>query len=144
MTEPTACPTDGEMPHRRYPCDECPIRADNADNPASQFPPERWAALTATVVDPATGFGPDFDATLFGCHKGEPGSGADLACAGWLARFGDAHPQVRLALATGRLPESALRAGANWPPLHKTWAEVVSNHSNVACAVDVPGMPPTW
>ena len=37
------------FPHRKYPCNECPFRRDNADNPASQFPSERWAELRSTV-----------------------------------------------------------------------------------------------
>jgi len=117
------------MPHRRFPCNECPIRADNADNPASKFPAWKWRELTASVESPG-GFGPEFDAPLFGCHKGQPGnSGEDLACAGWLARFGLGHPRVRLALATGRLDPAALRPGENWPPLFTSWRAIVAAQS---------------
>jgi hypothetical protein len=139
--------TTAGFPRRRFPCAQCPIRADTADNPDSQVPPHRWRDLTATVIDPATGYGPDFDASLFGCHMREPGTGADLACAGWLARFGQEHPRVRLALAMGRLPVDALTPGENWPPLHETWPEVVANHSATvhappqdACAASVAAM----
>jgi len=62
---------------------------------------------------------------LFGCHKGEPGTNNDLACAGWLAQFGHEHIGVRLAVAQGRLPADALEPGENWPPLHQTWTDVV-------------------
>lgn len=128
MTTSPVCGTGGrEFPRRRFPCNECPIRADNRDNPTAKFPAARWAALTASVVDPATGFGPDFDAPLFGCHKGTPGQASeDLACAGWLARFGGEHPRVRLAHLLGWLPDSALVPGENWPPLHAGWVEVVA------------------
>jgi hypothetical protein len=118
-----------EMPRRRFPCDECPIRADNVDNPKSKFPPERWEALGVTVRDPLTGREPGLNAPLFGCHKQEPGTGADLACAGWLAQFGHDHIAVRLAVAQLRLPADALRPGENWPPLHQTWEHVVRSQS---------------
>lgn len=113
------------MPYRKFPCNECPIRADNCDNPRSKFPAERWAALSVTVRDPQTGRQPMPGEIMFGCHKGEPGTDRDLACAGWLAQFGSEHIGVRLAVTTGRLPESALETGENWPPLHQTWQDVV-------------------
>lgn len=114
------------MPRRAYPCDECPIRVDNAGNPASQFPAARWAELTETVPDPVTAASPGLGTPMFGCHKGAPGTDTDVACAGWLARFGAGHVTVRLAVAAGRLPAAALEPGENWPPLHRTWAEVVA------------------
>lgn len=127
-TSQPSCPVRA-FPRRTFPCGPCPIRADNADNPDSWFPAERWSALTASVIDPATGFGPSIDAPLFGCHKGEPGTNADLACAGWLAQFGPEHPAVRLAVLQGRLPHEAFQPGENWPPLHSTWEEVVHHHT---------------
>lgn len=129
-----------EFPHRRFPCDECPIRADNADSPKSKFPAERWRALSASVRDPETGEHPGLGDPLFGCHKGEPGTNADLACAGWLVRFGVDHVRIRLALATGDLPPSALRSGEKWPPLHETWTDVVRHHT-VVIEVDRKGRP---
>lgn len=124
-------PSDPDpFPHRTFPCGPCPIRADNADNPNSQFPAQRWDELSKSVRDPETGREPGLGTPMFGCHKGAPGTDADLACAGWLAVFGDDHLTVRFALATGRLPASALEPGENWPPLHQTWAEVVANHTS--------------
>lgn len=108
-----------DFPRRLFPCDECPIRSDNASNPKSMFPASRWKALSATVDAPQMG------EPMFGCHKGAPGTDDDLACAGWLAQFGDRHPTVRLAVVTGRLPVEALSPGVNWPPLHDSWAAVV-------------------
>jgi hypothetical protein len=104
------------LPRRHFPCDECPIRADNSDNPKSKFPAERWDDLSASVRDPRTGRQPMPGDIMFGCHKGEPGTKADLACAGWLAQFGADHVGVRLAVVRGQLPDSALTPGANWPP----------------------------
>jgi Family of unknown function (DUF6283) len=112
------------LPRRLYPCDECPIRADNQDNPRSQFPAARWEALSVTVRHPVTG-SPGLDAPMFGCHKGAPGTDEDLACAGWLATFGADHVAVRVAVAQGRLPTEALSRGANWPLLHQSWDAVV-------------------
>jgi hypothetical protein len=125
-----ACDSAG-LPHRSFPCNECPIRKDNANNPASKFPTERWQSLTSSVRSPG-GFGPDFTSPLFGCHKGQPGQpDQDLACAGWLVKFGDGHPRVRLALAMGQLDPSALQPAPNWPPLHSDWDAVVRDQTLV-------------
>lgn len=124
------CSING-FPYRPFPCNECPIRADNVDNPSSHFPAERWEVLSSSVESPG-GFGPSFDSPMFGCHKGMPGRpDEDLACAGWLAIFGGGHPRVRLAVALEQLPLSALRRGANWPPLHPDWTAVVRNQTLV-------------
>ncbi|GAA2679619.1 hypothetical protein GCM10010428_45130 [Actinosynnema pretiosum subsp. pretiosum] len=117
------------MPHREFPCGPCPIRADNSNNPKAKFSAERWADLTSTVRDLKTGRQPMPGDPLFGCHKGEPGTDNDLACAGWLAQFGADHIGIRLALVQGRLPDSALEAGDNWPPLHRTWDDVVRHQT---------------
>ncbi|WP_410659529.1 DUF6283 family protein [Amycolatopsis sp. lyj-112] len=118
------------MPYREFPCGPCPVRADNCDSPDTKFPAERWRALAKTVRDPETGQHPTLGDRILGCHKGEPRTEADLACAGWLVRFGADHVAIRLAVATGRLPASALTPGANWPPLHETWAEMVREHTS--------------
>lgn len=123
MTDPQ------EFPHRRYPCEVCPLRADNADNPNAKFPAERWAALSSTVRDPVTGEHPGLGESMFGCHKGSPRDNSDLACAGWLARFGGDHVEVRLAVHEKRLPAEMLTPGENWPPLHPTWSDVVRHQS---------------
>lgn len=115
------------FPHRQFPCDECPFRRDNADNPASQFPTERWAALSVTARDPETGDHPELYDPMFGCHKGAPGTNGDLACAGWLATFGLEHVRVRLAVATGALLAEKLSPGENWPALYDTWAQVITH-----------------
>lgn len=60
------------LPHRMYPCDECPVRRDNASNPRSKFKPEKWAALRASIDD-GTGGNSALEAPMFGCHKGAPG-----------------------------------------------------------------------
>lgn len=113
-----------KFPHRMFPCNECPIRSDNIHNPQSKFPAQRWAELTSTVCAPDGG-SPQLGDAMFGCHKGAPGTDEDLACAGWLARFGENHMSVRLAIAIGRLPVEALTPRVDWPPLHETWEAVI-------------------
>lgn len=117
------------MPHQKIPCSECPFRADNTNNARAKFAADRWRALSSTVRDPDTGQEPQFGEAMFACHKGEPQTNADLACAGWLATCGDDHLTVRLALCTGRLPPDALVPGNNWPPLHPSWADVVRHQT---------------
>lgn len=116
---------ENRFPRREFPCDQCPIRADNRDNPDAKFSTDRWNAMSSTVRDPNTGRQPMPGDILFACHKGAPGTNADLACAGWLARFGADHVGIRLAVALGNLPRTALSPGDNWPPLHETWEDVV-------------------
>lgn len=123
-----------DFPHRKYPCDECPVRRDNADNPRSKFLVERWAALRSTVDD-GDGNEAPLGAPIFGCHKGAPGTDADMACAGWLASFGDRHLAVRLAVALGRVSAAVLHRPNHWPPLYDTWEEMA------AAQTWRPGMP---
>lgn len=115
---------NGTLPHRTFPCNECPVRCDNADNPRSKFTPQKWEDLKASIDD-GTGGNSAVDAPMFGCHKGEPGTDADLACAGWLAAFGTRSLPVRLNVAMGRLSPSYLTTWPNWPPLYQTWEAMV-------------------
>lgn len=101
------------MKRVKRPCDECPWRADAEQG---RFDAERWEALRASSPDEATGFGPEYGAPLFACHK--TADGAERACAGWLATEGPAHPTVRLAVLTGVVPVCALSPGEGWPALH--------------------------
>lgn len=94
-----------ELQHCVRPCWNCPWRRDSV---AGEFPAERYKALRATAGSPGAEAG--FGAPMFACHKSEPGR--DRACAGWLARSGTDHLGVRLAVALGRLPASALQPGA--------------------------------
>lgn len=117
---------DEEFPRRVYPCNECPVRSDNCDNPRSKFPQAKWDDLRRSIDDGRGGSAP-MGSPLFGCHKGEPGTDADLACAGWLASFGGRNVGIRLEVAFGRIPAEALRPGPNWPPLYENWEEMVEN-----------------
>lgn len=108
-----------QMPHRRFPCggtQRCPWRLDAAPG---QFPAERYEALRVTAEQNLT-------APIFGCHDGAPGSGEDVACAGWLAVVGHRHIGVRIAVASGRLPASALVPGEGWPDLYGSYDELAA------------------
>lgn len=110
------------MKHIKRPCDECPWRKDCEPG---RFEPERWAVLAESSLDIRTNFGPEFGAILFACHKSP--EGGERACAGWLAVEGVAHPTVRLSVAMGALPESALRPGDDWPALHESFADTAAH-----------------
>jgi hypothetical protein len=105
------------MPRRRFPCGECPWKIDAEPG---RFPSSRYDDLRATSDQSG------LDAPLFGCHKGDPGTNADLACAGWLAVDGDQHLGVRLAILSGRLPASALVPGEAWPALYSSYDEMAA------------------
>jgi hypothetical protein len=105
------------FPRRRYPCNECPWKRDA---PVGQFPASRYEALRATSDQSGMG------APFFGCHKGEPGTGTDLACAGWLAVAGSEHLGIRLAVIMGRLDPGDLRPGDGWPDLYGSYEELAA------------------
>ncbi|NUQ98286.1 MAG: hypothetical protein HOY79_17640 [Streptomyces sp.] len=112
-----------QTPRRNFPCNECPVRRDNADNPQSKFPEHRWDELRATIGEAdVPGL---LDMPMFGCHKGTPGEPEeDLACAGWLAAFGHRSVPVRLAVSFGQLDPAALTPGPGWPELYEDWDEM--------------------
>lgn len=100
-----------------------------------RFPAQRFKELRATSVQPDPTDDDAYQAAAlgqqpkFGCHKGAPGSGEDLACAGWLAVAGHQNLSVRLAVITGSLPASALTPGPNWPPLHDSYDAMAAAHN---------------
>jgi hypothetical protein len=112
------------FPRRRFPCGECPWRRDTEPG---QFPACRYDALRATSDQPG------LQAPMFGCHKGEPGTSADLACAGWLAVAGAEHLAVRMAVITGRLEPEDLQPGENWPELFGSYAEMAEAQGGQSC-----------
>ncbi|MFR9753840.1 DUF6283 family protein [Nocardia sp. 004] len=107
------------IPHRRYPCVECPWRRDVTPG---QFPLEAFEALTRTVGGP--GREVSDTAPMFACHKSPEGD--EAACAGWLAVAGWDHFGIRRAVIEGRIDPSVLRPGHNWPPLHASYTEMVT------------------
>lgn len=108
-----------EVPHRRFPCAECPWRRDTA---AGQFSRDRYDALAATSGSPGAEAG--LTDPMFACHKSPLGS--EEACAGWLAAVGHDHLGVRLAVLTGRLDQDVLRPGEGWPELLASYDEMVT------------------
>jgi hypothetical protein len=102
---------------RDKPCAQCPWRADI---PTGQFPAERYTELAAT----SGGRGDEaaMDAPLFGCHKASQEH--PMPCAGWLAAIGYFSLHVRLLVANGEIPASALQPGEDWPPLYRSYDEM--------------------
>jgi Family of unknown function (DUF6283) len=146
------------FPHRAFPCVPCPVRADNHDHPNAKFPARAVGMLSVTVRDPVTGRHPTLGDPLFGCHKGEPATNNDLACAGWLARFGADHVTMRAAITHGRLPNqrsnqavtglhytrpgmtsSALRPGSTYRSTHCR----ANTGLGMCCCVERPSGGPT-
>lgn len=124
------------MKHRTFPCAECPWRRDAEPG---KFGTERYETLRATCrSEGVDGVGHSaLQAPIFGCHKGEPGTGDDLACAGFLAVEGYNSLPVRLAMALGNLPPGAVRRGKDWPELYGSYEELAE-----ANGVDLPA--PKW
>lgn len=107
------------VPHRRYPCRECPWRRDT---PPGQFAACRYEALAATTG--SAGNEASLTAPMFACHKSP--EGGEEACAGWLAAAGIEHLGVRLAVLAGRLPAEALQPGPDWPELFDSYQEMAT------------------
>ena len=105
------------LPRRRFPCNECPWKRDS---PPGQIPASRYEELRATSDQSGIA------APMFGCHRGEPGTNADLACAGWLAVAGVEHLGIRLAVITGRLEPEDLQPGEGWPDLYGSYQELAA------------------
>jgi hypothetical protein len=108
--------------HPAEPCPSCPWRTDQTALDIPNFDIRLAERLAATCPD-AKNMGPSFDASIFACHQSKPGR--EIACAGWLASVGRAHPVVRLAVGTGKLDVAALGPGEGWPALHRTYPEVL-------------------
>jgi hypothetical protein len=105
------------------PCPSCPWRVDKDARDIPNFSLPLAESLAGTCPDERD-MGPDFGASFFACHQSKEGS--EIACAGWLAAVGHRHPGVRLALAMGRLNEETLSPGADWPPLHDNYPDVLA------------------
>ena len=107
------------LPHRRYPCAECPRRRDAEPG---QFPACRYDELRATAGKPGAEASPG--APMFACHK--TAEGREQACAGWLAVTGYEHFGIRLAVLRGELPGSVLSPGEGWPDLYDDYDEMTA------------------
>lgn len=106
----------------RRPCPSCPWRVDQD---ASTIPNFRLdlAENLANTCPSERGYGPDFGSPQFACHQSR--EDAEIACAGWLAQVGGAHPNVRMAVMAGKVPVEALTPGEDWPELHESFDEVI-------------------
>ncbi|MFI5865837.1 DUF6283 family protein [Streptomyces sp. NPDC051546] len=121
-----------ELAHRKAPCNECPWRKDA---PLGRFSLTRFEEMRSTSTQPdvhdhaamvraAVG-----EQELFGCHKGDPATGADLACAGWLAVEGQQNLAVRMDIVFGRLPGDVLSPRDGWPELYESYDAMVEAQS---------------
>ncbi|MER6579134.1 DUF6283 family protein [Nonomuraea sp. NPDC001023] len=115
------------LKHRHAPCGPCPFRRDA---PPGAFTPEQFDAMRVTCRSEHGHAA--LDAPLFGCHPGEPATGDDLTCAGWLAVEGRNSLQVGLAIAFDRLPDTVLDPRPGWPALYSSFEEMVEANRRAA------------
>ena len=106
----------------KTPCPSCPWRVDQTAEAIPGFCIDKAEALVACSPD-ERGRGPDFSSPMFACHLSSVGK--EMPCAGWLAQVGHAHPRVRLAVLTDRLPPENLKPGKDWPALHDNYSDVL-------------------
>lgn len=111
------------MPVLKKPCASCPWRKDQDARDIPNFDLALAERLTATCPDDR-GFGPDYGATTFACHQSKVDH--EFYCAGWLAQVGNCHPNVRIDVRFGVIPEDALAPKEDWPELHDTYGEVLA------------------
>ncbi|WP_259375242.1 DUF6283 family protein [Azohydromonas australica] len=104
------------------PCPSCPWRKGSSADEIPNFSMPLAEKLRATCPN-ERGMGPGMDATWFACHQSK--DGAEIPCAGWLAKVGNAHPRVRLAVMEGRLDPEVLTPGQDWPALYDTYPQVM-------------------
>lgn len=111
-----------ELSAPKKPCGSCPWRQDQDARDIPGFDLQKAEGLRACCPD-ERGFGPDFGAAMFACHKSREGE--EFPCAGWLAAVGYRHPMVRLEVSLGMISPEALRPGEDWPPIHASYGEVL-------------------
>ncbi|MGI5526889.1 DUF6283 family protein [Streptomyces syringium] len=103
-----------ESDHRERPCLSCPWRTDTD---LTTFSDDEMDMLRRANGKPAAEA--PLDAPTVACHRDQPGTPREWRlCAGWLATVGEHHLGIRLAMAFGNLPVSAIRLGPGWPSLH--------------------------
>lgn len=107
----------------QQPCPSCPWRVDQHAQDIPNFSLALAEGLAATCPD-HRGLGPAFGAPLFACHQSKVG--AEVHCAGWLAKVGRTHPNVRLSVVQGRLDPVHLAPRPDWPQLHDDYGQVLN------------------
>jgi hypothetical protein len=120
MTQPGRNP----LAHRDAPCAQCPWRKDT---PPGKFAAERFEALAHTSG--TAGHEAPLGSPLFACHMSA--TGAQKACAGWLAAVGIESLPVRLAIVQGALPADALTAKEGWPELFESYDEMAQAQGRI-------------
>lgn len=117
------------FPRISKPCPSCPWRKNKTASDIPNFSLNKAENLAGCCPD-SNGMGPSFGSSMFACHQSHEGE--EFACAGWLATVGHAHPNVRLAVAFGKLPVDALTPGKDWPELHESFSEVIDKLRSTA------------
>jgi hypothetical protein len=113
--------------YRMRPCTGCPWRAD-VD--LAEFSDADFAKLRRANGMP--GAEASRDAPAMSCHQDQPGTAhAMRLCAGWLAVVGRDHLSVRMAVLAGRLPESAVVPGGDWPRLYESLEAMIAHRASV-------------
>ncbi|MFF0870188.1 DUF6283 family protein [Nonomuraea sp. NPDC003560] len=100
------------------------------DAPLGAFTPEQFDVMR--VPCRSEHGHAELDAPLFRCHPGEPATGDDLACAGWLAVEDRNSLRVGLAIAFDRLPDTVLDPRPGWPALYNSFEEMVEANRRAA------------
>lgn len=106
----------------RVPCPTCPWRVDKDASTIPNFDLELAERLERTSPD-ERGMGPDYGDPMFACHQSLPEQ--EVACSGWLAIHGSAHPNVRMLVILKKIPVEALSPGPGWPELHTNYRQVI-------------------
>ena len=113
----------GIQPHRRYPCAQCPWRADVDLAMFSDADMAKLARANGVTRDEAS-----MDAPAMACHLDQPGSAHPMRlCAGWMAVVGQHHLGIRMAVIAGRLPAEALALRPDWPALRTSLSELLTD-----------------
>lgn len=114
--------TTCNMNRLAQPCASCPWRTTARAEDIPNFSMDLAERLAATCPD-SRGMGPNYGAKVFACHQSKVDD--EFACAGWLAKVGNRHPEVRLAVTRGTLDPAALTPGQGWPALHDSYVDVL-------------------
>jgi hypothetical protein len=115
-----------KLNHMKEPCgptdkhNGCPFRRDTEPG---EFSYARYDSLRGTIGSDEDMLG--VGDPMFACHKSTEGK--EVACAGWLAKFGQFHLIVRYAVITGALDAAALYPGEDWPELYDDYDQLVAD-----------------
>jgi uncharacterized protein DUF6283 len=102
----------------RQPCISCPWRVGSRASDIPNFSMKLAEGLVGTTDT-------EFGAPMFACHQSR--DGAEIVCAGWLARYGWDSIGVRLGLCAGAFHRDQLEPGEDWPELYPDFEAMLDN-----------------